>query len=607
MTDTAVALPPGIGSRPLGAAEYAKIAREISANGGAANLRALRLGVLSSCSMQFVEPALIVEGARRGLQIKSHFGPFGQFEQLLSDPRSSLHAFDAQALLLFMRPEDLDVDFAHRFNAGDRGRVTLQSTIDRLTACVASFRQHSNAPILVANFATPSHLPLGPFDANAADSLTHALAEANHALGKALSAYAGTVVWDYAGLVREAGAATWTDARMWALARVPVASGNQPAVARHLARTLAALTFTPAKCLVLDLDNTLWGGVIGDDGIEGIKLGDDYPGNVFKSFQRAILGLTDRGILLAVVSKNYQSVVEEALRTHPEMLIRPESISAMRVNWQPKSQNLREIAQELNIGLDALVMFDDNPVERAEIAANAPEVRVVDAPAEPIGYERALYECGWFDMISVSQEDKQRVQMYRTERAREEVRATAHTVEDFLNSLEMVSEIGLTDSVNLARVAQLIGKTNQFNLTTRRHAQADVARMSEAADHDVVYMRLGDRFGDLGLIAVGIVAYQGEDAIIDTLVMSCRVMGRQVENGLVAELADLARAHGCRRLIGDYLPTPRNGMVNDLFPTLGFTQVGPIENDGMRYVLDLTDSTLEWPAAIQRNPTPQAR
>jgi FkbH-like protein len=544
-----------------------------------------------------------VEGARRGLHIRPFFGPFGQFEQMLVDPSSELYSFDAQALLLIMRPEDLDPDFVHRSAAAASRRELLQSTIERMVACIEAFRAKSNAPVLVANFATPSRLPLGPFDANVSDSLTHALAEANRELVKAVSPFASTIIWDYAGLVRESGANTWTDPRMWALARVPVAADKQPLLAKHLARSLAAISFTTAKCLVLDLDNTIWGGVIGDDGLEGIKLGDDYPGNVFKSFQRAVLGLADRGILLAVVSKNDLPVVQEAFRNHPEMLIRPESIAAMQVNWEPKSENLRAIAKELNIGLDSLVMFDDNPVERAEIAANAPEVRIVDVPADPLAYERALYDCGWFDVVTVSQEDRQRVQMYRTERAREEVRSTARTVEEFLASLEMTADVGLVDNANLARVAQLIGKTNQFNLTTRRHSQADVASMAASDTHDVVYIRLSDRFGDLGLIAVGIVAYEGRAAVIDTLVMSCRVMNRRVEHGLVSELAELARARGCVQLVGDYFPTARNGMVSQLYTSLGFMEIGAIEADGTRFALDLANATPSWPEAIRRNAT----
>jgi FkbH-like protein len=408
-------------------------------------------------------------------------------------------------------------------------------------------------------------------------------------------------IWDYAAIVRDSGADTWTDPRLWALARVPVASDRQPILARHLARTLHGLVATPAKCLVLDLDNTLWGGVIGDDGMEGIQLGDDYPGVVYKNFQRAVLGLADRGILLAVVSKNYPDVVAQVLREHPEMLIRPEHISAMRVNWQPKSQNLLEIAQELNIGVDALVHFDDNPMERAEIAANAPGVRLVDVPADPLGYVRALSECGFFDTRLISQEDRQRVEMYRTERARAEVRSQAGSVDAFLSDLEMVAEVGTVDAANLGRVTQLLGKTNQFNLTTRRHSQGEISRMSAHSDYAALYVRLRDRFGDLGLIGVGLLAFQGEEAVIDSFVMSCRAMGRQVENALAFALADAARQRGCQTLIGDYIPTARNSIVAGLYPSLGFSTLGPLENGGQRFALNLNETKLAWPSVIQQS------
>jgi FkbH-like protein len=585
-------------SSPLSATEYARLGRELN-SAPVADLRPLRVGILSSCTLQFVESALLVEGARRALQLSTHFGPFGQFEQQIGEAGSALRAFEPQALVLFMRPEDIDPDAFHRFYG--RPRTVLGSVVERLIQCARLFRQHSSAPVLVANFAPPASLPLGPFDANASSSLTHALAAANRELSERAAEVPGVVVWDYAGLVRAAGTDAWCDRRMWALARVPVAADKQPQFARHLARSLAALVRPPAKCLVLDLDNTVWGGVIGDDGLEGIQLGDDYPGSVFKSFQRAVLGLADRGILLAIVSKNDLEVVERALREHPEMLIRPEHLSAMRVNWRPKSENLREIAKELNIGLDALVHFDDNPAERAEIGARAPEVLLVDVPSDPLGYERALDECGFFDTLTVSEEDRQRVQMYTQERARDAVRQSTGNVEDFLDDLEMNAEVGAVSETTLSRAAQLIGKTNQFNLTTRRHSQAELSRLCRDHGHATVYLRLRDRFGDLGLIAVGILAFEREDAVIDSLVMSCRAMGRRAEVALVAEMAELARTRGSRKLIGHYIPTPRNGVVANLYESLGFSPVTDASSGGRRFELDLTQTTISWPTVIARS------
>ena len=584
-------------------AEYSRLAREIAALQPQPELRGVKVALLGSCTLQFLDPFVRVEGVRQRLHLDTYYGPFGQFEQQIHDPVSQLRSFEPGVIVLLMRPEDLNPDIHHRFHATD-GRA-LEEIVDRLDGCVRGIREWTTAPVLVANFAAPAFLPLGPFEANVAGSLTYALADANGTLRERIGAHADAYVWDYAAAVTGAGRDGWTDPRMWALARVPIARDRQRGLAQQLTRTIAALGRPPAKCLVLDLDNTLWGGVIGDDGMTGIQLGDDYPGNVFKSFQRAILGLADRGVLLAVVSKNDENVALQAIREHPEMLIREEHLAAFRIDWEPKSGHLRAIAKELNIGSDALVYFDDNPVERAEVAAHAPEVLIVDAPADPLGFERALYESGFFDAPVISQEDRQRVTMYRQERAREVTRQQAGNVDDFLADLVMEGEVGFVGESTIARVAQLVGKTNQFNLTTRRHSSILLTQMAGAEDHAVLYMRLRDRFGDLGLIAVAIVRFEGTAAVIDSFVMSCRAMGRRAEIALAAEIVRVARERGAKHLVGDYVRTPRNGIVEGLYPGLGFTAAGAIEG-GERFTLDLTDATVPWPEAIRRVASPES-
>lgn len=591
-----------LSGRTLSVADYLRLGRELAKQPSGEGMLELRTAILSSCTLQFIEPFLVVEGVRRRVRLRTYYGPFGQFEQQIADPGSGLHEFGPEALVVVMRPEDIDPDVFARHYADQPNQNSIDRVMDRIVECVTRFREGSSAPVLVANFAVPARLPLGPFDANVEESLTGALAAANASLRKRLSTLPATAIWDYAGLVRETGSGSWSDPRLWALGRIPVASQHQPALARHLVRSIAALVRPPAKCLVLDLDNTVWGGVIGDDGMEGIQLGDDYPGNVFKAFQRAALGLTDRGILLAVVSKNDPDVAGQALRDHPEMLIRPEHLSAVRINWSPKSQNLREIAAELNIGLDALVLFDDNPAERAEVAANSPEVRVVDVPRDALGYEQALHECGFFDAPLLLSEDRQRVQMYRQERTRDEVRASAATVDEYITVLEMEAQVGRVDSANLGRVAQLIGKTNQFNLTTRRHSQAVLARMCDDPDCAVSYLRLRDKYGDQGLIAVGVIVMDQGRAVIDSFVMSCRAMGRRVEVALAAELVGIARELGCHTIVGEYIPTPRNGIVADFYADLGFARLGDESTEGALFTLDLSRSTVEWPGAIRRIP-----
>jgi FkbH-like protein len=583
-------------------ADYRRIARDVRAAASIPGTTPVKLAVLSSFTADFMEPYVVVEALRRGYKAALTFGAFGQFEQELENADSGIWAFEPDALLLAMRPEDVDVEAVERFSAtaGARFASLAETMLERLVTCAKQARTRMRGPILVANFATPAFVPLGPFDASTVDSLTHAYALLNKRLAERLAEIAGAVVWDYAGLVRSRGTAGWTDPRLWVLARAPVAAEHQPALAAHLARTLVGTLRPASKCLVLDLDNTIWGGVIGDDGPGGIQLGDDYPGSVYKQFQRAALSLMDRGVLLAVCSKNDHDVVEQTFRTHPEMVLKWDDMSCVRANWRSKSENLREIAKELNIGIDSLVLFDDNPVERAEVRAGAPEVGVVEVPTDPLKYVQALHDCGFFDQAASSAEDRGRAAMYRQERERKAMEAEAGTPEDFLRSLAMEAEVNVADEHTLGRITQLIGKTNQFNLTTRRHTAADVAAMASSPDHVVAWLRVRDKFGDQGLICVGVVRKEGTNADIDTFLMSCRVMNRRVEHAFMSFLLERARAMGCTTATGDYLPTKKNSMVKDFYPEMGFTVAESLPDGGVRYTLDLRSGDVAWPDVITR-------
>lgn len=581
----------------LSAADYHRLARRLA--GEPAGLQELRVALLSTCTLDFVRPFLVVEGARAGLHLAPWFGPFGQIEQQVGDPGSGLYAARPDVLVICLRPDDVVPDAMIRPLARGAAPIAqaLEEQVERLVRSVAQFRARSTAPVLVANFAEPALLPLGVFDANVGDTLTYALAAANASLRARLSAMPSVTVWDLAGLVRRVGTGRWTDRRLWAMARVPVAAAHQPALAAHLARSIRATQRPPAKCIVLDLDNTLWGGVIGDDGIGGIQLGDDHPGSVFKDLQRRLLALADRGILLAVVSKNDAPVAEEVFRRHPDMLIRWEDLAATRINWEPKSGNIRAIAKELNIGSDQLVFFDDNPVEQAEVRLNAPEVMVAPVPNDPLRYAEVLDALPWFDQVAISEEDRKRTLLYRERREREEAEHAFDSIDDFLASLDMSAEVGLLGDETLGRIAQLIGKTNQFNLTTRRHTTSELAAMAADPRTIVGWIRVADRFGDQGLVAIGIMRCDGDRGVMDSFLMSCRVMNRRVEHALMAYLAEHARRLGVRELLGEYLPTPKNGMVREFYPGLGFTAV---DDEGRWFRLALTEDALTWPAAIAR-------
>lgn len=342
-------------------------------------------------------------------------------------------------------------------------------------------------------------------------------------------------------------------------------------VAKASARRLHAWFSTPSKCLVLDMDNTLWGGVLGEAGIDGIALGPDYPGNVFVDFQKRILALRDTGILLAAASKNNAADVEDVLTNHPSCLLKREHFSAFEVHWEDKATSLRRIATSLNIGLDSLVFFDDNPAERAWVKEQLPEVTVLDVSTNILSYSSTLADCGCFDLTSLTTEDLSRSQLYAEDLQRRELQTHTGSLEDFLRGLDMTLTFGQADEQTLPRIVQLLGKTNQFNLTTRRHNAADLKAMLHAGGI-ILWAKLRDRFGDNGLIAVGIVL--PEDAAtwrLDSFLMSCRVIGRGVETALLAALVQSAKNRGAQSLIGEFIATQKNQVIADFLPNNGFT------------------------------------
>ncbi|HEY3900169.1 MAG TPA: HAD-IIIC family phosphatase [Chthoniobacter sp.] len=554
-------------------ASYLKAARRVQA-GDIPDLRELRVAVLSTVSAQLLQPYLIVEGARRGLRIHPWFAPFGQLEEQALDGSSGLYAGKPEVVLVLARLEELAPALCEQSHAGPEPSALMESVIDRLRALLRALRERSTAALGIANFSPPARPLAGLGDAMLPLSQATLVQQANAALAAACRDLPGAFVFDYARTVIEHGLAGWHDPRLFALARQPWTVEAQMATARALARTLRAALAPPAKCLVVDADNTLWGGVIGEDGLGGIALGDEYPGNAFKAFQKYLRTLKDRGVLLALVSKNEEADVLAVLNQHPDCVLRESDFSARRINWREKSLNVREIAEGLNLGLDALAFFDDNPFEREEVRRLLPAVTVLDTPSEPLEFIAAIEESGWFDQLAFSAEDQNRAVLYRQETVRTRAREAAASPEEFLAGLEMVATMGFVGPETLPRVAQLLAKTNQFNLTTRRHTAAELAQMIESGAV-ALWLRLADRFGDHGLVGVAIARPQDADWLIDTFLLSCRVIGRGAETTLLAQLSASVRARGASgQLVGEYIPSARNGLVGDFYPKHGFSPCG---------------------------------
>ena len=383
------------------------------------------------------------------------------------------------------------------------------------------------------------------------------------------------------------GLLRWHEERHWHQSKQPFAPDAFGLVAFQCARFLGAMKGTAKKCVVLDLDNTLWGGVIGDDGLDGILLGNGAEGEAFVAFQEYLKSLVDRGILLAVCSKNEEAAAQEPFLKHPAMRLRLDDIVCFRANWENKANNLRQVAATLNIGLDSLVFVDDNPCERELVRSLVPEVTVPEMPADPSEYPATLASGCYFEAAFLSKEDMAKTRQYQENAQRETARGVASDIGEFLRDLEMEADCGPADTFYLPRMTQLLAKTNQFHPTTTRTSEAELTALAADPRAWVHWFSLRDRFGDHGLVSVVVLRLEDDAMAIDSWAMSCRVFSRGLEELIFLEIARASRNLGVRRLIGRYLPTSKNQSVANLYERLGFTFDGP-EGAGTRWVLNLS-------------------
>jgi FkbH-like protein len=525
--------------------------------------RSSKLALLGSYTTTQFEPLLRLVARRCGIDLEIYSGAYGQYRQEILDPHSGLYRFDPDFVLLAVHEGDLALPELSASPAAE-----VEAELRRWTTLWDTVTSRSRARVVQFNFAQPSELPLGHLAARVPGSrymMTHAL---NARLGEA--ARTAVLMVDCERLSSLFGKDRWFDPRYWHLSKHAVALEALPLLARHSAAVLAAATGLSRKCVVLDLDNTLWGGVIGEDGLDGIKLGHGVDGEAFVAFQKYLLRLKEKGVVLAVCSKNNEEEARLPFERHPEMRIKLDDLALFVANWKSKPDNIRTIARTLGLGLDALVLVDDNPAERAAVRQALPEVDVITLPADPTQYVRALSRYVLFETGAYTAEDGSRQEHYRQRQRAESLEAASASIEDFYRSLEMQAQVAPFNEVDLPRVIQLIAKTNQFNLTARRPGLAEVRDLMRDPGTVHFSLRLRDRFGDHGLVSLLIARLRGDDLDIDTWVMSCRVIGRTVETTMLEELCRRGPELGCRRLRGTYVRTEKNAPAADVFRRLGF-------------------------------------
>ena len=567
---------------------------------GKISLTPYRLAILRSFTVEPAVPLLRAMAFDAGVDLSVHVGDFNAFAQEILDPESSLYRFAPQAVILAAQAADLAADL-WRENA-DMPAKAIEDAHKRVSAnmvqWITTLRDRRDAALIIHTLEQPIRPALGILECQLQTGASEAIRQINQEISRSARKMRGVYVLDYDELVARHGRIQWHDDRKWLTARMPIAANQLINLSREWWRFLAALTGRTVKVLAVDLDNTLWGGIIGEDGMTGIKLGAESPGAAYQALQRAMLDLARRGILLAICSKNNPDDAMEALEKHPGMLLRRKDFAAIRISWDDKAQGLREIAAELNMGIDSIAFLDDSPFEREQVRAELPEVTILDLPDDPLQYAAVVRDQPVFERLSLSAEDQQRTVFYAQQRERAQVEHSFQSKEDFFRSLQQEAEIAPLSPMTLSRISQLTQKTNQFNVTTRRYAELQIAAFAAQPGSEVLSLRVRDRFGDHGLVGVAITRDEGTACEIDTFLLSCRVIGRTVETALLAHLADSAARRGCKQLIGWFFPTAKNGPASEFYLKHGF-ELAKQNGQGSMWTFDLTRNRITAPEWIK--------
>jgi FkbH-like protein len=557
----------------------------------------VRVAVLRSFTVEPVLPLLRAQAFTQRLDVTVKAGEFNAYAQELLDPGSWVYGFGPDAVLLAVQTQDVAPELWDGFAdlTHDEVRDSIQRVLDEFHGWIRCFRSRSQAHLIVHSLELPACPAQGILDSQSGGGQLDAIRAINAGIRRAAAEYPGVHVFDYDALSAASGRMQWRDEQRWATVKLPLRADSMLALAREWVRYLCPIAGRVAKVLAVDLDNTLWGGVIGEDGVSGIQVDREHPGLAFWSVQRALLDIERRGILLAICSKNNRADAMEAFRSHPGMPLQPEDFAAERINWADKPANLREIAAELNVGIDSIAFLDDNPAERERVRQELPEVTVIDLPADPMGFAAALRACPVLERLAVLREDAERSRYYAEQRERAAAHDAATSVEDFYRSLAQQVEIAPVSAATLARAAQLTQKTNQFNATTRRYSEAQVSEIAASPGCGAYTVRVRDRFGDNGLVGV-MITREAEAGVaeIDTFLLSCRVISRTVETAMLSFLVNEARARGQAELRGWFLPTAKNAPAADLFRRHGF-ELRSSTATGSCWSLRLADAAVTCP------------
>ena len=554
----------------------------------------LRVAFLASSTINGFEETIRVKCFQKGIDCITYVGDYNQYNQEILNQNSELYQFKPDITFLIL--DTRHVLGEHFFSwysipHTDRPKI-IDEKISEIENICNIFTNNSNSKLIVTSLQIPNYSPYGINEESAPDSLKEIIYEINTKLFQ--WAKSGKIfTYDFNEFVRKFGENNIFNYKQFFSGDIKISTEYIPRFIDELMGYIFAVTGTSKKCIVLDLDNTLWGGIIGEDGFDNIKLGDNPVGRSFVEFQKRLHALNQRGIILAINSKNNFDDAIEVIKKHPNMILREDNFACVKINWDDKVVNLQKIAEELNIGLDSMVFFDDDSMNQEYVKASLPQVLVVDLPKDSSQYPQIITEMKEFDVLKITEEDIKRSGMYLGQKKRKELESKVGDYNEFLKQMNIEVNVQKANSFSIPRISQLTLKTNQFNLTTRRYQEEEVSKFSSSEDKIVECVQVSDKFGDNGITGTYIVEKKNdEEWIIDTFLLSCRIMGRGVEEIMMNQIIENAKLSGVKRIKGEFIPTAKNKPAENFYEKLGFKK----END---FWVFNTDDTIKKPEHIK--------
>ena len=550
-------------------------------------LRKIKIAFLGDTSTQMLVRSLKGYGYEKGYHFDIWEADYNQIVGQVSNMDSELYKQNPEYVVIFYSSQKLYENYC-RLGISDRSAFASKK-IDNLKEISNSIGSLLKAKIVVFNFVEMNDAVFGNYANKINHSFIFQLRKLNYELMNLSQANKGIYIMDLSALNNLYGTSFCFDSRLYVNADMVFSLDFLPILAKHLTDIVQSISGNIKKSLILDLDNTLWGGIIGDDGIENIQIGDLGIGKAYTDLQRWIKALRQRGVILAVCSKNSSEIAMEPFIKHPDMILRMDDFAVFVANWESKVDNIKYIQRVLNIGFDSMVFLDDNPVERHFVRTRIPEITVPELPEDPTDYLYYLRRCNLFETASFTEEDEQRTQKYREEAQREAARGQYGSEEDYLSDLGMAATVKAFDDFTIPRAAQLTQRTNQFNLRTIRYSEEDIRAIANSHEYLTLAFTLEDRFGNYGLVSIVILNKHSNYQWIDTWIMSCRVFNRRLEHFVMNEIVRNAKQNECKRIVGEFIPTAKNSVVEGLYQRLGFSKLSNEENQFYLIIDDYTE------------------